>query len=154
MMRCQANIKSVGWGTSRCNRSAVEGTKYCRRCTGRMVRKQKNAVETALGKPGKNVGWRDPELRQYVHSLPCCLAAHPGHTCAPVFDRRKVECSHVDPKAHAGDHDNIVPACPSLADEMEGRGNRKRAERKYVVSFKEIAQQTTTAFMASKALTV
>lgn len=153
-MRCQSLVKSVGYGASRCPRAAAPGFRECTRCQRRRLRKERNAIDTALGKEGKNVGWRDPELRDYVRSLKCCLADHPLHRCEPVFERRKIEANHVDPKAHAGDHDNLYPGCPSLSDEAEGRGARKRAEKKYGVSFKEIARQVTSGFMASKGLTV
>jgi hypothetical protein len=150
-MRCQRQTRN-GYGQKRCKYDAEEGATICWSCAKKDKRKQKNAIATALGKPGKNPGWRDPELRAYVRGLPCILHDHPLHRCGALPDRYDVEACHVVTKAHAGDHDNLYPGCPVLHDEQEGR--TKACEGKYGVSFKAIAKQITTDFLAMKGLTV
>lgn len=151
-MRCQVLKKKVGYGATRCPRQALPNARECASCQQKRLRKAANTVSTALGKPGKNPGWRDPELREYVRSLPCILAGHPLHRCAGVCERQQVEAAHVTTKAHAGDAENLFPACPSLHDEQEGQ--TKAFERKYGVNLKALAKQVTAGFLAEKGLTV
>ena len=130
-MRCQVQKKS-GWGVKRCPYDAEEGSTSCWSCNKKAARQKRNAVATALGKPGKNEGWRDPEYREWIRGLPC-LIADPS-TCGSRPGRLKVEPAHVVCKAHAPDRKNLVPLCPAHHDDQEGR--TKEFERFYHVSLK------------------
>lgn len=120
-MRCQTQ-KRNGWGVTRCKHDAEEGSTTCWSCALKAQRKQKKAVQTALGRPGKNPGWRDPEYREWIRLEHDCLLSHTG-LCRTLPGRIGVESAHVTCKGHAADRKNLVPLCPWHHDEQQGRNN-------------------------------
>lgn len=84
---------------------------------------------------------RDPKLRAFVATWPCCICElHTGRP-VPSFN----DCAHVKTRAIAGDRDNVIPLCRPHHRELHTDGIVTFATR-HGVSLERLARRYTRLY--------
>lgn len=92
---------------------------------------------------------RDYAYQAWIRNRSCCLEGHKLHTCKAAHGNNRIEVAHLKTKGAAGyDRDNILPMCPALAEETEGKMLHREAEAKYEVNWQAMAEEYTKRYDA------
>ena len=94
---------------------------------------------------------RDYDYLAWIRQQPCCLQGR--HQCLVYPGRRSTEPAHIKTRGAGGyDRGNVLPMCPGLAEETEGKMKHREAEAKYSVNWQTMADDYTERYLAEKGL--